>query len=157
MISLKLYRVALLAFPLLLSACAPSAQQQADLAAVRTSGVPSATYDKMVHGDELSISDVCALERAQVDEGVMLRYMRERGTIYVLSSNDTARLEKAGVSQSVIDYMQHTEVASAVSYPTTTVITYAPYGPIGYYGPSATSYWGPRYYGAYDPFFGPPY
>jgi hypothetical protein len=44
-----------------------------------------------------------------------------------------------------------------VSYPTVQVVTYAPYGPIGYYGPSATSYWGPQYYGAYDPFYGPPY
>ncbi len=66
-------------------------------------------------------------------------------------------LQAAGASQSMIDYMQQTEVRSARSYPTTTIITYAPYGPIGYYGPSATSYWGPRYYGAYDPFYGPPY
>ena len=33
----------------------------------------AATYDKMLHGDELSISDICALERAHVDEGVILR------------------------------------------------------------------------------------
>jgi hypothetical protein len=154
---MKSLRLPLLVLSLLLAACAPSAQQTADLAAVQTSGVPSATYDKMVHGDELSLSDVCALERAHVDEGVILRYMRQHGTIYELSSRDISRLQNAGVSQSVIDYMQNTETASAVSYPTTTIVTYAPYGPIGYYGPSATSYWGPRYYGAYDPFYGPPY
>jgi hypothetical protein len=154
---MKLHHLPLLVLSLTLAGCAPSQQQRADLATVQASGVPSATYDKMVHGDELSLSDICALERARVDEGVILRYMRERGTVYVLSSNDTSRLEKAGVSQSVIDYMQQTEVASAVTYPTTTIVTYAPYGPIGYYGPSATSFWGPRYYGAYDPFYGPPY
>ncbi len=53
--------------------------------------------------------------------------------------------------------MDQTTVAHAAAYPTTTIVTYAPYGPIGYYGPSATSYWGPQYYGAYDPFYGPPY
>jgi hypothetical protein len=154
---MKTLRFSFLVLSLALTACASSEQQKADLAAVQTSGVPSATYDKMVHGDELSISDVCALESARVDEGVILRYMRDRGTVYVLSTHDITRLEKSGVSQSVIDYMQHTEVASATSYPTTTVVTYAPYGPVGYYGPSASSYWGPQYYGAYDPFYGPPY
>jgi hypothetical protein len=145
------------ALSLLLAGCGMSAQQKVDLSSVQTSGVSSATYDKMVHGDELSISDICALERAHVDEGVILRYMRDRGTVYILSSNDTSRLRSAGASQSLIDYMNHSEVASATSYPTTTIVTYAPYGPIGYYGPSATSYWGPQYYGAYDPFYGPPY
>jgi hypothetical protein len=154
---MKSCRITLVVLSLLLTACAPSAQQMADLTAVQASGVPSATYDKMVHGDELSLSDVCALERAHVDEGVILRYMREHGSVYVLSSRDISRLRGAGVSQSVIDYMQQTEVAAAASYPTTTIVTYAPYGPVGYYGPSASSFWGPQYYGAYDPFYGPPY
>ena len=153
----RLPLLAVVALSLVLVACAPSAQQQADLNSVQTSGVPSAVYDKMVHGDALSIYDVCALEKAHVDEGVIIRYMRERGTIYVLSRNDKSRLASAGVSQSVIDYMQHTEDSAPVTYPTTTIVTYAPYGPVGYYGPSATSYWGPQYYGAYDPFYGPPY
>ncbi len=124
---------------------------------VQNSGVSSATYDKMLHGDELSVYDVCALERAHVNEGVILRYLRERGTVYVLSSGDIARLQKAGASQSLIDYMERTAINSAVGYPSVQVYTYAPYGPIGYYGPSASSYWGPQYYGAYDPFYGPPY
>jgi hypothetical protein len=88
---------------------------------------------------------------------VILRYLRDRGTVYYLSSHDISRLESAGVSQSVVDYMQNTAVNAATSYPTTTIVTYAPYGPIGYYGPSASSFWGPQYYGAYDPFYGPPY
>jgi len=153
---MKFHPLPFLALTLFLAGCA-SGLNQADLASVQSSGVDSATYDKMVHGDDLSISDICALERAHVDEGVILRYLRDRGTVFVLSSHDITRLQNAGASQSVIDYMQNTEVAAARSYPTTTIITYAPYGPIGYYGPSATSYWGPRYYGAYDPFYGPPY
>jgi hypothetical protein len=142
---------------LLLAGCGTSAQEKADLTSVQGSGVDSATYDKMLHGDELGVADVCALERAHVDEGVILRYLREHGTVYVLSSHDISRLKTAGASQSLVDYMQRTELNNAVSYPTVQVYTYAPYGPIGYYGPSASSYWGPQYYGAYDPFYGPPY
>jgi hypothetical protein len=148
---------ALVVLSLFLAGCGLSGQEQADYTAVQSSGVSSATYDKMLHGDSLSISDVCALKRAGVNEGVILRYIRNRDTIYELSSNDTDRLQAAGVSQSLIDYMDQTAAAHAASYPTVQVVTYAPYGPIGYYGPSATSYWGPAYYGAYDPFYGPPY
>jgi hypothetical protein len=147
----------LLATTLLLAGCGLSQEQKVDLSGVQSSGVSSATYDKMVHGDDLSITDICNLRRAHVDEGVILRYLRSHDSLYVLSSHDTDRLENAGVSQSLIDYMKQTEIDRASSYPTTQVITYAPYGPIGYYGPSATSFWGPAYYGAYDPFYGPPY
>ena len=139
---------------LVLSGCGLSPQEKADLASVQKSSVPSATYDKMVHGDDLSITDVCALERAGVDDGVILRYMREHSTIYVLSTHDEARLKAAGASQSLIDFMRHSVAAQAVSYPTTTVVTYAPYGPVMYSQLSASSYWGTQYY---DPFWGPPY
>jgi len=141
---------------ILLVGCSLSEQQKADLTTVQNSGVPSATYDKMLHSDELSVADICALERAKVDEGVILRYIRQKGTVYYLSTRDTNHLSKAGATTSMIDYMQHTAIANAVSYPTVQVYSYAPYGPIGYYGPSASSYWGPQYIGAYDPFYGPP-
>lgn len=142
---------------LVLAGCSLSEQDKSDLLSVQNSGVSSVTYDKMLHSDDLSLSDICALEQAHVDEGVILRYLRQRGTVYVLSSSDIRRLQRAGAAQSLIDYLEHTAVNAAVSYPTVQVYTYAPYGPIGYYGPSASSYWGPQYYGAYDPFYGPPY
>ncbi len=41
---------------LFLAGCGASPQEKADLASVQKSSVPSATYDKMVHGDDLSIS-----------------------------------------------------------------------------------------------------
>jgi hypothetical protein len=147
----------LLALTLMLAGCGLSAEQKVDLSTVQSSGVSSATYDKMVHGDDLSLTDICNLRRARVDDAVILRYLRSHDSIYVLSSHDINRLQNAGVSQSVIDYMQQTEADHAASYPTVQVISYAPYGPVGYYGPSATSFWGPAYYGAYDPFYGPPY
>ena len=150
-------RLALLVGSFLLAGCGLSQQEKADLASVQSSGVNAVTYDKMLHNEGLGVADVCALERAGVHEDVILRYMRERGTVYVLSAHDTARLKSAGASESLIDYMNHTAIANAVSYPTVQVYSYAPYGPIGYYQPSVTSYWGPQYYGAYDPFYGPPY
>ncbi|HUB67401.1 MAG TPA: hypothetical protein VL981_07960 [Candidatus Methylacidiphilales bacterium] len=94
--------------PLLLAACAPSAQQEADYVAVEHSGVSPAIYDKMVHGDPLSISDIVSLSQARVNDGIMIRYIRDHQTIYYLSPPDFDYLKKEGVSQSVIDYMAQT-------------------------------------------------
>ena len=94
--------------PLLLAACAPTEQQQSDYAAVEHSPVSPAIYDKMMHGDPLSISDIAALGHARVNEGVIIRYIRDHGTIYYLAPPDIDYLKKSGVSQSVIDYMVQT-------------------------------------------------
>ncbi len=132
---MKLRLLFLLAVTALLAACGPTEQQKADYAAVQRSGVSSAIYDKMVHGDPLSIGDVCSLSRAGVGGGVITRYIRDQGTIYTLSSNDYDRLKHAGVPSSVIDFMAQT---SYPGYP------YGPY-PYGYpYGPYPYGpYWGP--------------
>ncbi len=129
---MRLFRwLALLGLPLLLAACGPTAQQQADLNAVQRGGVPPATYDKMVHGDALSLFDIETLSRAGVNDGVILRYIRDEGTIYTLNSADVVRLRHVGVSQSVIDYM----LATARAY-------YA-YPPV--YDPYDGPWWGPWY------------
>jgi hypothetical protein len=154
---MKTMRAALLVGSLLLAGCGLSQQEKTDLASVQNSGVNAVTYDKMLHNEALGVADVCDLERAGVNEGVILRYLRERGTIYVLSKHDIAHLRSSGASQSLIDYMNHTNDSNAVSYPTTTVYTYAPYGPIVYSQLSATSYGGTQYWGAYDPFYTPVY
>lgn len=120
----------LVAMATLLAACGPTEQQKADYAAVQRSGVDSAIYDKMVHGDPLSIGDICALKRAGVSDGVVTRYIRDQGTVYTLSSSDYSRLQKAGVSASVIDFMAHT------AYPPPYPYGYPyPYGPYPYWGP----------------------
>ena len=98
----------LLAAPVLLTACAPTAEQQADYSTVRSSGVSPAIYDKMIHGDPLSVSDIASLGHAHVNEGVVIRYIRDRETVYYLSPPDIDYLQKSGVSQSVIDYMIQT-------------------------------------------------
>lgn len=104
--------------PLLLAACAPTAQQLADQRAVERSGVSPAIYDKMVHNDPLSLSDIVSLSQARVNDGVIIRYIRDHGSTYYLRPPDFDYLRKNGVSQSVIDFMAST----------------APYGP-GPYGP----------------------
>ena len=90
---------------LLLAACAPSEEQQTDYNAVQRSGVSPAIYDKMVHDDPLSINDVISLSRAGVSDGVIVRYIRDHGTIYALNSEDIDHLHQAGVSPSVVDFM----------------------------------------------------
>jgi hypothetical protein len=121
--------------PLFLAACGPSQQQLADQGAVERSGVSPAIYDKMVHDDALSLSDIVSLSNARVNDGVIIRYIRDHGTVYYLHPPDFDYLRKNGVSQSVIDFMAST----------------APYGP-GPYGPGP---YGPAPYGP-GPFYGPP-
>ena len=130
---MKLLRFLILLVPLLFTACGLSSQQKADYARVQASGVSSAVYDKMVHGDALSLYDIKELARAHVSDGVILRYLRDQGTVYYLNSDDVAGLRKAGVSQSIVDYMLQTpRMYGYYGYP------YGPYWDYPYWGP----YWG---------------
>jgi len=126
-----------LLLPLMLTACGLSEQQKADYAAVQRAGVNSATYNKMVQGMDLSLYDVKSLARAHVNNGVILRYMQNQGTIYVLNATDVQSLLQAGVSQSVVDYMMSTpRLYQPAVYPVVSV-------GYGYYG---GPYWGPGPY-----------
>jgi hypothetical protein len=135
---MKFSRLLVLLVPLFLAACGLSDQQKADYARVQQSGVSSAIYDKMMHGDDLSLYDIKSLSRAHVSDGIILRYLRDHNTVYVLSSGDVSSLRSAGVSQSIVDYMLRTP-----QY-------YGPYGDPAFsigvgYGP----YWGGPYWGGY--------
>ena len=105
---MKPFRLLVLLVPLFLAACGLSPQQQADYGSVQSSRVSPAIYDKMVNGDPLSVYDIKALARAHVSDAVVLRYIRDHGTVYYLTSDDVVSMRKAGVSQSVIDYMLQT-------------------------------------------------
>ena len=139
---MKLFRILVLLAPLLLTACGLSDQQKADYTAVQRSGVSSAIYDKMMHGDPLSLSDIKALARARVSDGVVLRYLRDQGTVYALNSSDVESLRKAGVSQSVIDYMLQTPQMNGPNY-------YPGYGPYCRLRPvlGRSLLWPPLYWG----------
>jgi hypothetical protein len=140
---MKLLRLLVLLLPLLMTACGLSSQQKADYARVQSSGVSSAVYDKMVHGDDLSLYDIKALTHAGVSDGVILRYLRDQHTIYYLNSEDVTGLRKAGVSQSIVDYMLQTPRMYGPDF----------YPAIGIgigYGP----YWGDPYWGGPYPYYG---
>jgi hypothetical protein len=94
----------------------------------------------MVHGDDLSLYDIKALTRAHVSDGVILRYLRDHGTVYYLNSDDITGLRKAGVSQSIVDYMLQTQQGN---------------GPAIGVGVGYGPYWGGPYWGG--PYWGPPY
>jgi hypothetical protein len=131
---MKFLRLLVFLVPLALTACGLSSQQKADYDSVQRSGVSSAIYDKMVHGDPLSLSDIKSLSRNGVSDAVIIRYIRDRGTVYTLSSGDVTSLRKAGVSQSVVDFMLQTAQNPGPYY--------YPYGP--YWG---DPYWGGPYWG----------
>ncbi len=100
------YRILLLLVSTLaLAACGLSDQQKADYASVSRAGVSSAIYDKMVNGDPLSVGDIISLSNARVSDGVIVRYIRDHGTVYVLNGDQIDRMHKSGVSASVIDFM----------------------------------------------------
>jgi hypothetical protein len=111
----------LCAATLALAGCGLSDQQKADYASVSRAGVSPAIYDKMVHDDALSINDIVELSHARVSDGVIVRYIRDHGTVYALSGQDIDNLHKDGVSPSVIDFMIQT-------------------GRSGYYGPGPYIY-----------------
>ena len=126
-------------------------EQKADYDSVERSGVSPAIYDKMIHGDDLSLYDIKSLSRARVNDGVILRYLRDRQTVYILNSSDVEDLRKAGVSQSIVDYMLQTQrmygppavIGIGVGYGPGWYGTYGPYGPYGPY------FYPPPYFGPY--------
>jgi hypothetical protein len=92
-----------------LAGCGTSGQQKADYASVHRAGVPAPLYDKMVRGNSLTIADAITLSKAGVDDAIIVRYIRDQGTVYRLTRRDFAWLRQGGVSQSVIDFMDHTD------------------------------------------------
>ena len=141
---MKRFRYFLLVLPLLLSACGLSDQQKADYRTVQSSGVSSAVYDNMLHGDALSLHDIKALARAHVRDAVILRYLRDLRLIYFLNSEDVIGLQKAGVSQSIIDYMRQTpQLYGAYGYPPPACLGVG-YGP--FWGGGNYPCWGGPFY-----------
>jgi len=135
---MRIFRLAaVLLVPLLLAGCGLTAQQQSDYAQVKRSGVNPAVYDKMVQGDDLSVSDIEELRRAGVSDEITLRYLRDRRTVYYLTNVEIGGLRQADVSSTVIDYMLQTQRM---------YLTYNPAIGNGF-----------GYFPYYDPFWGPPY
>jgi hypothetical protein len=133
---MRLSGLLLIGLPLLLAGCGLTDQQKADYARVHASGVNSAVYDKMMHGDDLSLYDIKALTHAGVSDAIILRYLRDQHTAYFLSSDDVTGLRKAGVSPSIVDYMLQTPQ------------DYGP-GPVLGIGVGYGPWWGDPWWGPY--------
>jgi hypothetical protein len=119
---------------------------------LETNGIPPMITKKMLDGEVLTLADTEDLGRYKVSEAIILKYLQTSGAIYILNSDDVNRLQQAGVSKAVIDYM----LATPNQRPVQVVRRYRSYYPYPYYDP----WWGyggfyhypyyyPRYYNHY--------
>jgi len=67
------------------------------------------TVDRMDREEPLTINDVIKLSQGGVSDDTILHYMQDTKTTYHLSQAQIRRLQEAGVSQRVINYMVDSE------------------------------------------------
>jgi hypothetical protein len=105
--------------------------------------VAPAVYDRMTHGDVLSLSDIIELSQRQVPPALIIRYLQSTRAIYALDKPALARLNKAHVCQEVIDYLLGTpSLFGPRAYPGPFYVARPDY-PYGYYYPYYPYYYGP--------------
>lgn len=63
------------------------------------------TVDRMDRKEPLTINDIIKLSQGGVSDDTIIRYIQETRTTYNLSQAQINRLQEAGVSQRVINYM----------------------------------------------------
>lgn len=63
------------------------------------------TVDRMERGEPLTLNDVIKLSQGGVSDNAILNYMQETDSSYTLSQAQIRRLQDAGVSQRVVDFM----------------------------------------------------
>ena len=135
----------LLLIPILFAGCQAVSRQ--DRTVLQAHNVPPDVYDKMLYGDPLSPDDVITLAQRAVPAGLIIHYMQDTDTIYVLRKPEVKRLRAAGVNEEIIAYMLSTAPA------------YGPYGPgpyAGYPYPGPAYPYGPYPYGYYDGLYAGP-
>lgn len=66
------------------------------------------TMDRMDHSEPLTINDVIKLSQNNIAEDTIIEYLRNTQSSYNLSKTQIRRLQNAGVSPKVIDYMINT-------------------------------------------------
>lgn len=67
------------------------------------------TVDRMDRGEPLTINDVIKLSQGGVSDSTIIQYMQKTNTTYNLSQAQVRRLQDAGVSERVINYMLNSE------------------------------------------------
>lgn len=63
------------------------------------------TVDRMDRGEPLTLNDVIKLSQGGVNDNHIIQYMQATHSSYHLSQTQIRRLQDAGVSQRVIDFM----------------------------------------------------
>jgi len=63
------------------------------------------TVDRMDRGEPLTINDVIKLSQADVNDETIIKYIRDTGSSYNLSQSQIRRLQDAGVSKRVVNFM----------------------------------------------------
>lgn len=66
------------------------------------------TVERMDRREPLTVNDVIKLSQGGVSDESIIRYLQQSGTTYNLSQAQIRRLQDAGVSQRVINYMVDT-------------------------------------------------
>jgi len=121
--------IALLALGLLAGCAAIDHREQQTL---MQHHVSPAVYDRMLHGDVLSLSDIIELTQRQIPPNMIIGYLDSTRAVYMLDKPGLARLKQGKVDQAVVDYL---------------VDTPARFGPRPYY------YGRPYPYDAYYPYY----
>lgn len=67
------------------------------------------TLDRMDRGEPLTLSDVIKLSQNGVHDDSIIQYMQSTKSSYHLSQTQVRRLQDAGVSQRVIDFMIYSD------------------------------------------------
>lgn len=63
------------------------------------------TVERMDRAEPLTVSDIIKLSEGGISDETIIRYIRDTGTTYTLSQAQIKTMQKAGVSQRVINYM----------------------------------------------------
>ncbi|MEI8300969.1 MAG: glycine zipper domain-containing protein [Chlamydiota bacterium] len=63
------------------------------------------TARRIHSGEQLSVNDIIALHQAGISDEKIINLIEKTGSYYNLSTSSIHRLERAGVSDSVINYM----------------------------------------------------
>jgi outer membrane lipoprotein SlyB len=66
------------------------------------------TVVRMDEGKPLTVDDVIELHKGGVSDDTIINYIDESGTVYQLSQSQIRRMQRAGVSQRLINHMLET-------------------------------------------------
>jgi len=107
--------------------------------------VSPVVYNRMLHGERLSLSNIIELSQKQVPPQLIVHYIWKSYAVYHLSETDVSNLRKAGVSKEVIDFL----LASGPMYAPRPYPYYGPYPyyPYGYGYPTVIYGGGYGWYG----------